>query len=559
VSLLIIALTGCWIYLALRVRREYLNSFRRAIEKRTINPEELTHDVQAAVHADDLIRLLESRHERQVIFALGFFETMKDERLAESLRRLIDFPSTEVKRRVLRLASAIPGLDLTMQANLLVAEGSENLRISAMRYLCSRNEHKEELIRFYLSDDDVQVRSAAILCAAREWVEDANVRKAVSLTELFSGLCGSVMEISEDSNCHPLERVAFARAIGIAAQPVLYNCLSQLIDDPEDEIKAAAAISAGRTRDSRFVGSLIGLLSNQKVRRQAREALSEYGESIGDVLHERLHDQTTHFRIRLEIPRVLAMIGAAASVDILAHHLDEPNTALRYEVIRSLNKIRKRDPDLKLKTRAVNERIAEETRHYYEILLILHRHRQLAKAGSRAGQNNSIGIARQLLIRALQEKLDANLDRIFRLLGLKHVPRDMYNAYLGIVSDIPDLRATTVELLDLILDPDLKPAILPLAESNDEAALVRKGRELYASEIPSEAECISILLQGDDDWLRVCTLYLIAQLPDNTYNADVQGFESHSNPVVRETAQFVSHKKGITPPVDVKGHHADHN
>jgi len=278
------------------------------------------------------------------------------------------------------------------------------------------------------------------------------------------------------------------------------------------------------------------MLGKKLLRRQAREALSEYGESIGDILHEQLDDPETSMKVKFEIPRILAMIGTQSCVNCLAQQLNEQNTAIRHQIIRSLNKIRAREPNLRMKTKQIDARILEETRRYYNVLLMLHQHRQIAESSS--DLLTGTAQARQLLVRALSEKLESNLERIFRLLGLKHIPKDMYNAYYGVVSDLPDIKANAVELLDLVLDPEIKEMILPLVESREEAMLVRKSEALFSVSVPSEKESLSELLTGDDDWLRVCALFLIAKLGESQFDERVQELKGHWNSVVRETAEF---------------------
>lgn len=535
VGALIVLISFVWIFLVIKVRKEYVDSFRHAIEKRTIDPEAITRDVKATVHADDLIRLLDSSNEKQIIFALGFYESLKDERLADHLKVLADHSSSEVQRRVFTLAREIPDVDLTAAANLYIAAGNARVRIAAMRYLLSRSEHKLELIQFYMADDDVIVRAAALISAAREWKDDADFRAQVDIEELFRNPCAAIT-VGAGEQCEKEVRIALAHALGIVSSPTTFDCLDQLLTDEAEEVAAQVVISAGRTHDLRFVPQLIEALGSKHLRRQAREALSEYGESIGELLDAQLSDPNTSTRIRFEIPRILAMIGSQSCVKCLLNNLDHPNTALRYQVIRSLNKIRAREPNLKLKTKQIDERITDETRRYYYMLLVLHRHRQISQDAADASPE--VTQARSLLMRALSEKLDSNLERIFRLLGLKHLPKDMYNAYYGVVSELPDNRANAVELLDLVLDPRLKEIILPLAEIRDDDSLVGKCEEMFSRSTPSEDECLSELLTGDDDWLRVCALYLIAMLKEERFLDIVVNLKTHWNSVVRETAEF---------------------
>jgi len=144
----------------------------------------------------------------------------------------------------------------------------------------------------------------------------------------------------------------------------------------------------------------------------------------------------------------MSMIGAQKTVDLLITNLDQNDLLVRFEVLRALNRLRMNFPMLKFNEKPIEKKILEEIHNYMSILTVLYTQ---SRFDSDSGEEMAGAIdlrrrkdARQLLTKALEEKLDKNLERIFRLLGLKYVLKDMYNAYLGIVSQKQDLRANAV-------------------------------------------------------------------------------------------------------------------
>jgi hypothetical protein len=80
----------------------------------------------------------------------------------------------------------------------------------------------------------------------------------------------------------------------------------------------------------------------------------------------------------------------------------------------------------------------------------------------------------------------------FRLLALIHPPRDIYAVYYNYRMR-PHLRPAAVEFLDNILEPQLKPTILPLLETTSEGPL----------EFISMPAAVGMLASSDDPWLSV--------------------------------------------------------
>lgn len=540
ISVAILVFSASLFYLVVRGRQDYVDAFRQAIEKRAIRQEDLSYEIFATMRADYLIRLLSSGNERQVVLALGYLENMRDPRLAEHLCALAESTSDDVLLRVFRVGRSFPEIDLCEHAKHRIASGQHNVRVAAMRYLMSCSENKIAMIREWLKSDDVSIKAAAIEAAAREWDFDGDFRKSVDVADLLEPFASG--ESPTDTSSSEIE-MSLARAIGIAPRPQLFSALKELLRSKDATIRSTAALSAGRTRDKRFLNDLIALLEEKHTRRSAREALSEYGGDIAEVLILRFSEPSMPFRVRFEIPRVLSMIGTHESLTALAGQLNQPNVLLRYEVIRSLNKVRTRDPNLRIKSKYIDPVILAEVRRYYEILAVLSQIKEASESAGHGRSELAATRARKFLTRALQERLSAKLDRIFRLLGLKYVPKDMYHAFLGVTSGLPDLRANAVELLDLVLDPKLKPAVLPLAEISEAERQAEIGAKLFRLSVTSEIAGLQVLIEGDDDWLRICALYAGAHIGTVFNEADLTKLESHENYVIRETVGLVRRNK----------------
>jgi len=256
-----------------------------------------------------------------------------------------------------------------------------------------------------------------------------------------------------------------------------------------------------------------------------------------------LEDSDEDEGIRLAIPKVLALIGSQKSINLLSKNVIVEDLPLRYQIIKALNKLRVNFPELKFDHSLIKNRILEEIDLYNKILSSWLQQNQnlLSKNATQRLKDESEHNrrARLLLILALEERLDDSLERIFRLLSLKYSPKDMFNAYLGLVSDKTALKANAIiEFLDNVLEASLKKLIVPLVETSRPKVLAKESSLRSRFKIPPEEEAILSILAGNDNWLKACTLHLIATIRNKKFRDPIKKLTDAKDFVVRETAKF---------------------
>ncbi len=153
------------------------------------------------------------------------------------------------------------------------------------------------------------------------------------------------------------------------------------------------------------------------------------------------------------------------------------------------------------------------------------------------GRNDGPYKSRLLLVRAMEERLENCLERIFRLLGLRYPPRDMLSAYLGLMSNISRLRANAIEFLDNVLESDLKRSLIPIVESA-RPQILKNQKPPTGSRLLEEEVSIELVLKGDDTWLSACAIYLIAMFDQRQFLDSVRPLMESPKPLIRETARL---------------------
>ena len=231
-------------------------------------------------------------------------------------------------------------------------------------------------------------------------------------------------------------RLEAARALGaIPAPSELHAELFKLLCDQNPEVVEQALLSAGRIRAGEFLPLVMDKLAEPRLLAAALTALAHYGEAAVAALQERLNDSAALTTVRKRIPQALARNGTASSAFALAASLIQSDPEIRFEIIKALNKLRARDPAVMPAGIDIANMFNYELIGYYRSFQIL-----AALQGASGKVQPSLRIE-PLIVKAVRERMEQEFERVFRILGLLHSPRDVHNAYVGLISLRPQLQA----------------------------------------------------------------------------------------------------------------------
>jgi AAA family ATP:ADP antiporter len=229
--------------------------------------------------------------------------------------------------------------------------------------------------------------------------------------------------------------------------------------------------------------------------------LAGFGVRIVGTLSDVLNDETMPLSIRRQIPRVLRDIPDQRSVDVLIEAIGQKNLELRSAVLRGLNRLRESQSGLKYGPEFVGKQILNEARSYYELAAALAPFKRQEKPSTAA----------TLLAKTLEERLRLTMERLFRLLGLRYPPKQIYAAYLAVNRRKADEFTTALEFLDNLLDRELKRVLLPLLDydlsKGPSSANVHFG--VLEKDVPT---ALRDLMNSGDEWLVSCAIATAAEL-----------------------------------------------
>jgi hypothetical protein len=206
----------------------------------------------------------------------------------------------------------------------------------------------------------------------------------------------------------------------------------------------------------------------------------------------------------------MARTPTLETASALARSLIQGDPELRFRILKALNKLRDMDPALVPWNAACEDLLNAELIGYCRSLQIL---AALDIPAAGAAADGAAPGSLRLLKRALQERMNRERERVFRLLSLLYPPRDVYNAYKGLTSGRVQLEAHGLEVLEHVLPQGFFRRMADVIDP--EGGKLRRlsaAREWCRVGVDCRGEALRILMHSEDEWLRVCALYAAGSL-----------------------------------------------
>jgi HEAT repeat protein len=529
-----LGILSVWMGLILRTRVEYVQAFRVALPGPVPDPHAIRVDLRDRRQREAVRRALRDADERAVTLALRALQATPRPPAWRELRALVDHPAASIRARAWALLGAAGDDTLIVKARRAAGDAEAEVRAAAVRYLAVTTSHGvDELIEH----PDVRARLAALAYLAQQSPLEA-ARASGHIAELSAGPLG------ED----PALRREIAAAVGALPAAEARPHLRRLLRDRDPQVAWAAGASAARVGDLSHVRPLLErLAAEREVREAAAAALRGHGAAAVGPLAEALADPTLAPAARKAIPGLLGAVGTQSAADALVKVLAR-DVGLRPRIVRALGRLRRQER-VSIDAGALEDVIHEEARRYAAHLYALHL--------EEAAANGDPGAL--LLRRALAEKLDDDLERIFRLLGLRYPEKELLAAYYGLRADEAALRASALEFLDNVLENPLKRELVSVLEA-DGPAMASGLKRAWPRRAPagSRVEALRGLAADPDPWLRACAVYAIGEARLAELAPEVAAAARDDDARVREAAWLAATGSFRDRGAD-KGRGADHD
>ncbi len=535
ISLITLLLIGCWGYLAWKVRGEYLKTFKQQILQPDSGTKPGNHpNLQDGSVLDGLEKVLWSGKDKQRIFVLKKLLDVKDLRFLEPVTALVQHSNPEIRLGALKWLYLIPGEDLVKQVRPLIHDPDQRVKVVAFEYLILHDPAMAPArLHQFLHHDDPNVRGAALVGLAEETLGNAVLRQTYSLEKHLQEWKAETDRLN-DPALVVFYRKVLLKAISKARYSPYYPVITDGLNDPDFNLVREACRAAGNVLHKSHQESLLALLEKPQVRGEAIAALSLFGRSLLPALRQKARDGGTPIDIFRALPLIAETIVDQESVQTLFEWLDSEDAVVRLESLRALNTLRMNAPRLKFEAKDLYPRILGEAKLYQNTLAALYTQ---TISDDEHSTDPVLREARQALIKVLERRLDNNLERIFRLLGLRYDPADIIPIYRNIQGQQPDLRLNALEYLDNLLEPNLKRILIPIVESAILEILSEEAIRRLNGKVPGEETCLLQLLNGRDLRTKLAVIYLMAQLKSPVYQRALEELPANTHAKVVAAAK----------------------
>ena len=497
--LVVLGLCVVWSILSIRAKNEYVSTVRKRLEMRRLDLEGLRVNVREARTVTLLEAAVRDGTPRQAAYAISLLAEAPGYRLEPLLEQAAGNSAPEVRAQAYGLArerkfAALSDRALAEIRSVRAGDDSAALR-PAVEYAMAMSDETPALARRLLDHPNHVVAEGAL----EALTQHPDAAQEILTSEWIAERAGSP---------EARRRVLAAIAIRVHGDADT-NALHKLITDPSARVAQAACRSAGALLNRSYLDALLQRVAGPEIRGAAVEALAAYGVRIVGTLGDVLLDDTTPVTVRRQIPRVLQRIVDQRSVNVLMQALDESDLSVRSAVLRGLNHLREASPKLHYGRDSVMQHVLREARCYYEL-----------NAALSVFRDREQGSAARLLAKTLEDRLARTLERLFRLLGLRYPPKEIYAAYLAIHQRRSQDKATAaLEFLDNVLERELKRVVLPLLD--DDMRVVQSGRELYGIDVKDVESAVRDLIRSGDAWLTACAVATAAELQLRQLASDI--------------------------------------
>jgi AAA family ATP:ADP antiporter len=503
-----------WIVLSVVAKRQYMATVRQRLESRRFDFEASRISVAGREIIGLLERTVKEGHPRQAAYALGLLADAPDYHVAELAGSLAKSPESEVRAKAFEVLLKLGdgrARDAAL-ADIRFARGGNAgpAVVPAVAYALALDPEPHALGRRLLDHPSTAVQFAAM---------SALTTSPDVLAKVIDDSRLRVMAESAD----PRERRLAAMALAKVPGPP--SMLPALLIDSDTTVALEAMRTAAVLQQRELIPALIHHLAAPQLRGAAIDALAGFGARIAGTLGDILDDPSVPLPIRRQVPRILTKMHDQRAVDILMRCLRNGDNTVRAAVLKALNKLREASPKLNYEVVEFIQQVHQEAREYFETYVALATLREF----------NAPQPATSLLIRTLQDRLSQRLERVFRLLGLRYPPRQIYAVYLAVNRRSGEEYTTAVEFLDNVLERELKRILLPLLD--EDAVLAQRAHELFHIEKKSAVEALRGMIVSGDPWLSACAIAAAAELQIRDVAGDIRRAAAEGGREVAEVAR----------------------
>ena len=307
--------------------------------------------------------------------------------------------------------------------------------------------------------------------------------------------------------------------------------MPMILKDIEPDVVFLGMIQAKNLKIENCLEIISEYLLNDIHYALAFDVLKSFGDTAVQYIEDLYYSDDIDQKTMKRLIRLLGEINSDTAIPGLIDKLDESDYEIKKVVIEALRRH-------KFKARGD------------QVNIII---RQIVKEVENCTWNMTIHLSfrefekNEKIILALNKEINENIIQIFGLLSLLYDNRKLNYIYNQILDGNSEILVYAIELLDFILDEDLKNIIFPLFENTSYNTKINQLQYYFPVEVSEKEENLSKVLNRESNllspWIKACVIYYCL---DSKYSVSIRELVAcffHPVPVVRETAAFVLYNK----------------
>jgi HEAT repeat protein len=302
-----------------------------------------------------------------------------------------------------------------------------------------------------------------------------------------------------------------------------------LLEDEDLTVRRAAIAAAGKLGNTKLLPPIVSLLPDVALREASATALAEFGEKALPQLQKALRDPDQDGATMKRLMRIVAHIGGSDAETILCDQLGHPVWAVQSAAYQALSLCGYRAQ------KGVGKRIQD----------CIRREAERAAWCWAAFRDLAALESSDVLRKALRGDIHRCEDNLIALLSCLYPSAPVMAARRGLRSESSDARAQALEILDSIVEAEIKAFLSALL---DDLPLANRLDVLNRHFPQSASDATVRLVQMFDAstpvglWTRLCSLYVVGQARLRDLKDELTPHLDDRLEMVRETARW-SHSR----------------
>lgn len=321
------------------------------------------------------------------------------------------------------------------------------------------------------------------------------------------------------------ERIKAANLIRINGNPKFGTNLAVLLRDTVPLVKIAAIRAVSRVKNNELCPVLIELLEKPRYYTYAAEALKSIGESALESLEQGFYKTGQENQVLVIIIKIMGEIGGQKSKKLLLSKIGLNNRDVLIETMESLKR---------MGFLAKNE---SELRQLSGILkLVISISAWNLNVKTQLNKNESTIHLQE----AIDEEIRSNYVLLFLILSLMYDPNSIEQIKSNIETGSSETISFAIELLEILLDEEIKPLLFPLLEDITDNERVRRLQSHFNLSKYNPVSVLNAIVNRDSNyisnWVKVCAIESYTLIEEIKANHSIKAHVFNSNNILKQAS-----------------------